>query len=127
MKEGEEYVTVSDGAGGFNLKRKSSSSDSGGGSGCLSSLIAIGLVIGGIAYFLDYLGWIELDSNEHIVNTKGLNLRKAAGTEGEVIKLMKQNDTLWQINDSSQEINSDNWVYVTDKIDTGWVNETFLN
>ena len=127
MKEGEEYVTVSDGAGGFNLKRKSSSSDSSGGGGCFSSLIVLGLFIGGITYFLDYLGWIELDSKEHIVNTKGLNLRKAAGTEGEVIKLMKQNDTLWQINDSSQEIKNDNWVYVTDKIDTGWVNETFLN
>lgn len=126
MKEGEEYVTVSDGAGGFNFKRKSSSSDSSGG-GCLSSLIVLGLFIGGIAYFLDYLGWIELDSKEHIVNTKGLNLRKAAGTDGEVIKLIKQNDTLWQINDSSQEMNNDTWVYVTDKIDTGWVNETFLN
>lgn len=127
MKEGEEYVTVSDGAGGFNFKRKSNSSDSSGGDGCLSSLILIGLFIGGIVYFLDYLGWIELDSNEHIVNTKGLNIRKAAGPEGEVIKLMKQNDTLWQINDSSQEINNDTWVYVTDKIDTGWVNETFIN
>ncbi len=127
MKEGEEYVTVSDGAGGFNFKRKSSSSDSSGGGGCFSSLIVLGLFIGGIAYFLDYLGWIELDSKEHIVNTKGLNLRKAAGTDGEVIKLVKQNDTLWQINDSSQEISNDTWVYVTDKIDTGWVNETYLN
>jgi uncharacterized protein YgiM (DUF1202 family) len=126
MKEGEEYVTVSDGAGGFNFKRKSSSPDSSGGGGCFSSLIVLGLFIGGMIYFLDYLGWIELDSKEHIVNTKGLNLRKAAGTDGEVIKLVKQNDTLWQINDSSQEISNDTWVYVTDKIDTGWVNEQFI-
>ena len=50
-----------------------------------------------------------------------------AGTDGEVIKLVKQNDTLWQINDSSKEISNDTWVYATDKIDTGWVNETYLN
>jgi hypothetical protein len=127
MKEGEEYVTVSDGAGGFNLKRKSSSSDSSGGGGCFSSLIVLGLFIGGITYFLDYLGWIELDSKEHIVNTKGLNLRTSPGTSGEIIKLMNQNDSIWQLQDSSQDIGNDTWVYVTDKIDTGWVNETYLN
>jgi hypothetical protein len=126
MKEGEEYVTVSDGAGGFSFKRKSTSTDSSG-NGCLSSLILIVLFFGGIAYFLDYLGWIELDSNEHIVNTKGLNIRTSAGTDSEVIKLKNQNDTLWQINDSSQEIGNNTWVYVTDKIDTGWVNDKYLN
>jgi hypothetical protein len=125
MKEGEEYVTVSDGSGGFSFKRKTTSTDSSG-NGCLSSLLLIGLFVGGLAYFLDYLGWIELDSDEHIVNTKGLNIRKSAGTDSEVVKLKNQNDTLWQINDSSQEIGNNTWIYVTDKIDTGWVNETYL-
>jgi len=40
---------------------------------------------------------------------------------------MKQNDSIWQLNDSSQDIGSDTWIYVTDKIDTGWVNELFTN
>ena len=125
MKEGEEFTAVSDGAGGISLKRKFSSSDSGG-DGCLSSLILIGLFVGGIVYFLDYVGWIELDSNDHIVNTKGLNLRKVAGTEGEIIKLLKQNDSIWQINDSSTVIGGNTWIFVTDKTDTGWVNQQFI-
>jgi hypothetical protein len=62
-----------------------------------------------------------------IVNTKGLNLRTSPGTSGEIIKLMNQNDSIWQLQDSSQDIGNDTWVYVTDKIDTGWVNETYLN
>ena len=62
-----------------------------------------------------------------IVDTKGLNLRVTPGTSGEIIKLMKQNDSIWQLNDSSQDIGSDTWIYVTDKIDTGWVNEQFTN
>lgn len=69
----------------------------------------------------------ENGSNGKIINTKGLNLRRAAGTEGEIIKLLKQNDSIWQINDSSDVIGNDTWVYVTDKSDTGWVNETYLN
>jgi hypothetical protein len=125
MKEGEEFTAVSDGAGGFNLKQKSNSSYSSG-CGCKSSLILIGLFVVGIIYFLDYVGWIKLDSNDHIVNTKGLNLRKVAGTEGEIIKLLKQNDSIWQINDSSEVIGGNTWIFVTDKIDTGWVNDKFI-
>jgi len=65
--------------------------------------------------------------NSFIVNTKGLNLRTTPGTSGEIIKLMNQNDSIWQLNDSSQDVGSDTWIFVTDKIDTGWVNEQFIN
>jgi len=65
-------------------------------------------------------------SNGKIINTEGLNLRRSAGTDGEIIKLMIQNDSIWPINDSSQVIGSNTWVLVTDKIDTGWVNEKFI-
>ena len=61
----------------------------------------------------------------YMINTKGLNLRATPGTSGEIIKLMNQNDSIWQLNDSSQDIGSDTWIYVTDKVDTGWVNEIF--
>ena len=66
------------------------------------------------------------ESNGKIINTEGLNLRRSAGTDGKIIKLMIQNDSIWPINDSSQIIGSNIWVLVTDKIDTGWVNEKFI-
>ena len=110
----------------------SNESSSGGcGGGCFSKLISWLFVLAIIGGALKYLGIIGTNSNEgstgKIINTKGLNLRSEPGTSGEIIKLMIQNDSIWQINDSSQEISNDTWVYVTDKIDTGWVNETYLN
>ena len=42
------------------------------------------------------------------------------------IQLMNQNDSIWQLNDSNQNSGNQTGVYVTDKIDTGWVNKTYL-
>lgn len=64
-------------------------------------------------------------SNGKIINTEGLNLRKSAGTNGEILKFLKQNDSIWQINDSSAVIGGNTWIFVTDKTDTGWVNQQF--
>lgn len=66
------------------------------------------------------------ESKGKVINTEGLNLRSSAGTEGEIIKLLIQNDSIWPVNDSSQVIGNNTWVYVTDKIDTGWVNQKFI-
>ena len=66
------------------------------------------------------------ESKGKVINTDGLNLRSSAGTEGEIIKLLIQNDSIWPVNDSSQVIGNNTWVYVTDKIDTGWVNQQFI-
>jgi hypothetical protein len=101
--------------------------------GCLVQIL-IWLILFAIVYgALNYFGFIGEDdqkSNDSnsgkIINTEGLNLRSSAGTDGEIIKLMIQNDSIWQINDSSQIIGSNTWVLVTDKIDTGWVNEKFI-
>jgi hypothetical protein len=60
------------------------------------------------------------------INTKGLNHRTLPGTDGAIIKLMNQNDSIWQLNDSIQEIGNQTWVDVTDKKGTGWVNKTYL-
>jgi hypothetical protein len=102
--------------------------------GCLVQIL-IWLILFAIVYgALNYFGFIGEDDKTtdesitgKIINTEGLNLRSSAGTDGEIIKLMIQNDSIWQINDSSQVIGENTWVYVTDKIDTGWVNETYLN
>ncbi|MEY3591795.1 MAG: hypothetical protein RLZZ38_763 [Bacteroidota bacterium] len=96
----------------------------------LTWLILFAIVYGALNYF-GFIGDDAQKSNDSnsgkIINTEGLNLRSSAGTDGEIIKLMIQNDSIWQINDSSQVIGENTWVYVTDKIDTGWVNETYLN
>jgi hypothetical protein len=95
----------------------------------LTWLILFAIVYGALNYF-GFIGDDAQKSNDSnsgkIINTEGLNLRSSAGTDGEIIKLMIQNDSIWQINDSSQIIGSNTWVLVTDKIDTGWVNEKFI-
>jgi hypothetical protein len=101
--------------------------------GCLVQIL-IWLILFAIVYgALNYFGFIGEDdqkSNDSnsgkIINTEGLNLRSSAGTDGEIIKLMIQNDSIWLINDSNQVIGNNTWVYVTDKIDTGWVNDQFI-
>ena len=101
--------------------------------GCLVQIITWIILFAIVYGALNYFGFIGEDgqksaasSTGKIINTEGLNLRRSAGTNGEIIKLMIQNDSIWQINDSSQIIGSNTWVLVTDKIDTGWVNEKFI-
>jgi len=123
--------TISDFSSGSSFGTSSTtSSDSSSGGGCFSKLFSWLVVIALIGGALKYFGIIgdnsTEDSSGKIINTKGLNLRTEPGTSGEIIKLMIQNDSIWQLNDSSQEIGSQNWIYVTDKVDTGWVNDKYI-
>lgn len=123
--------TISDFSSGSSFGTSSTtSSDSSSGGGCFSKIFSWLVVIALIGGALKYFGIIGDDSTEDslgkIINTKGLNLRTEPGTSGEIIKLMIQNDSIWHLNDSSQEIGSQTWLYVTDKVDTGWVNEKYL-
>jgi|GEM_PF-761498 hypothetical protein len=101
--------------------------------GCLVQIL-IWLILFAIVYgALNYFGFIGEDDKTtdesitgKIINTEGLNLRRSAGTDGEIIKLMIQNDSIWQINDSSEVIGGNTWIFVTDKTDTGWVNQQFI-
>ena len=109
----------------------SSDSSSGCGSGCISKIITWFVILAIIGGVLKYLGFIDdTDSSKSelglIINTKALNLRTSPGTDGKIIKLMNQNDSIWQLNDSIQNSGNQTWVYVTDKKDTGWVNKTYL-
>ena len=95
----------------------------------LSWLILFAIIYGALHYF----GFISADDQKSaasgtgkIINTEGLNLRKSAGTNGEILKFLKQNDSIWQINDSSAVIGGNTWIFVTDKTDTGWVNQQFI-
>ena len=109
----------------------SSDSSSGCGYGCISKIITWFVILAIIGGVLKYFGFIDdTDSSKSelglIINTKALNLRTTPGTDGEIIKLMNQNDSIWQLNDSIQNSGNQTWVYVTDKKDTGWVNKTYL-
>lgn len=108
----------------------SESSSKGCGGGCFSKLISLLFLLAIIGGALKYFGIIGDESLEEnsakIINTKGLNLRSKPGTTSDIIKLKKQNDSIWQINDSNQKVGNDTWIFVTDKIDSGWVNETYL-
>ena len=110
----------------------SSDSSSGCGSGCISKIITWFVILAIIGGVLKYFGFIDDDTDSPksevglIINTKALNLRTSPGTDGEIIKLMNQNDSIWQLNDSIQNSGNQTWVYVTDKKDTGWVNKTYL-
>ena len=108
----------------------SSDSSSGCGSGCISKIITWFVILAIIGGVLKYFGFIDTDSPKSelglIINTKALNLRTSPGTDGKIIKLMNQNDSIWKLNDSIQNSGNQTWVYVTDKKDTGWVNKTYL-
>ena len=109
----------------------SSDSSSGCRSGCISKIITWFVILAIIGGVLKYFGFIDdTDSPKSelglIINTKALNLRTSPGTDGKIIKLMNQNDSIWQLNDSIQNSGNQTWVYVTDKKDTGWVNKTYL-
>lgn len=101
--------------------------------GCLVQIL-IWLILFAIIYgALNYFGFVGEDdqksaasSTGKIINTEGLNLRKSAGTNGGILKFLKQNDSIWQINDSSAVIGGNTWIFVTDKTDTGWVNQQFI-
>ena len=115
----------------YDSSTSSSDSSSGCGSGCISKIITWFVILAIIGGVLKYLGFIDdTDSSKSevglIINTKALNLRTTPGTDGEIIKLMNQNDSIWQLNDSIQNSGNQSWVYVTDKKDTGWVNKTYL-
>lgn len=101
--------------------------------GCFVQIITWIILFAIIYGALHYFGFIGDDdqksaasSTGKIINTEGLNLRKSAGTNGEILKFLKQNDSIWQISDSSAVIGGNTWIFVTDKTDTGWVNQQFI-
>jgi len=95
--------------------------------GCGVLFFAIALVIWAFGSCLEKVGLIEPTINSYEVGTKKLNLRKLANPNSEVIKELKEKDSLFAIENKSKSYQDETWIYVTDKIDTGWVNETYLN
>ncbi len=94
--------------------------------GCGAIIVFLFLIIWGVGSCMEKIGLIEPTINSYSVGTKKLNLRKLANPNSEVIKELFENDSLYAIDNKSKTYNSETWVYVTDKVDTGWVNETYL-
>jgi len=94
--------------------------------GCGAIIVFRFLIIWGVGSCMEKIGLIEPTINSYSVGTKKLNLRKLANPNSEVIKELFENDSLYAIDNKSKTYNSETWVYVTDKVDTGWVNETYL-
>ena len=113
-------------------QKNSSANNSESNSGCFGKIIVGLIFFVGLGAALKYFGLVEDEdktANEltgYVINTQGLNLRTNPGINGEIIKLMNKNDSIWQLNDSSLAIGSQTWFYVTDKIDTGWMNKQFI-
>jgi hypothetical protein len=95
--------------------------------GCGVILVLIFLIVWGVGSCMEKIGLIEPTINSYSVGTKKLNLRKLANPNSEVIKELMENDSLYAIDNKNKTYNSETWVYVTDKIDTGWVNDKYLN
>jgi|LauGreDrversion4_2_1035121.scaffolds.fasta_scaffold654339_2 hypothetical protein len=95
--------------------------------GCGALFLGLALVIWAFSGCLEKVGLIEPTINSYQVGTKKLNLRKLANPNSEVIKELQEKDSLFAIENKSKSYKNETWVYVTDKIDTGWVNETYLN
>lgn len=102
--------------------------------GCGLLIFLLFLVIWGVGSCVEKVGDIMADIgiidrkiNTYSVGTKKLNMRKLANPNSDVVKELLENDSVWSIENKSKTYQNDTWVYVTDKIDTGWVNETYLN
>jgi hypothetical protein len=87
------------------------------------------LIIGGV---LKYFGITDqfLDgksgSTEYRVVADSLNLRSEPDPNSTVVSIIPRDSILQGLNDSSQVIGSNTWIYVSNKIDSGWVNEKYV-
>lgn len=95
--------------------------------GCAASIGALVLIGALVNTCMEEIGLIEPTINTYTVGCKKLNLRELANPNSNIIKELILNDSLWAIDNKSKSYNNQTWVYVTDKIDTGWVSEKYLN
>ena len=110
-----------------NLTAKENSS-----SGCTGTIIKWVLtfaIIGGVLNYFDLTDKIfggDTTVNTYKVATDSLNLRSEPNPNSKVLSIIPRDSILNGINDSSQVIGTNKWIYVTNKIDSGWVNEKYI-
>ena len=116
-----------------NFSSGSGSSDSSGSSsGCVGTLLKwfITLIIIGAA--LKYFGITDnllSDSNDPIefrVVADSLNMRAEPNTNSQVLTIIPRDSIVRQLNDSVHELGNDTWIYISNSIDSGWVNKEYV-
>jgi hypothetical protein len=108
------------------------STSSGSSSGCGGTLLKWFITIIIIGAALNYFGITDnllSDSSDPIefrVVADSLNMRSEPNTNSEVITIIPRDSIVRQLNDSVHELGNDKWIYVTNSIDSGWVNNAYL-
>ena len=115
-------------ASNSNSSNASSSSNSSGCGGTLLKWFIVLAIIGGVLKYFGLTDQILNDTTptEYKVIADSLNLRSAPDPNSTVVSIIPRDSILLQLKDSSQEIGANTWVYVTNKMDSGWVNEKYV-
>jgi hypothetical protein len=101
-------------------------------SGCFGTIfkwvITFALIWGVLKYFglTDKIFGSDTTISTYKVATDSLNLRSEPNPNSNVLSIIPRDSILKGINDSSQVIGSNKWIYVTNNIDSGWVNEKYI-
>ena len=112
----------------FSTDSSSSGSSSGCGGTLLKWFITLVIIGGVLKYFglTDQLLGENSGSTEYRVVADSLNLRSEPDPNSTVVSIIPRDSILQGLNDSSQVIGSNTWIYVSNKIDSGWVNEKYV-
>ena len=101
-------------------------------SGCFGNLIKWIVFIIIIGVGLNYFGITDnllSDSSEPVefrVIADSLNMRAEPNTNSQVVTIIPRDSILRQLNDSVHELGNDTWIYVSNSIDSGWVNKEYV-
>ena len=125
-----ENVASSGNSSSSNFSTDSSNSESSSGCGgtLLKWFITL-LIIGGVLKyfgFTDQLLGGQSESTEYRVVADSLNLRSEPDPNSRVVSIIPRDSILHGLNDSSQQIGTNTWLYVANKMDSGWVNEKYV-
>jgi hypothetical protein len=101
-------------------------------SGCFGNLIKWIVFIIIIGVGLNYFGITDnllSDSSEPVefrVIADSLNMRAEPNTNSQVVTIIPRDSIVRQLNDSVHEVGNDTWIYVSNSIDSGWVNKEYV-
>ncbi len=101
-------------------------------SSCFGNLIKWIVFIIIIGVGLNYFGITDnllSDSSEPVefrVIADSLNMRAEPNTNSQVVTIIPRDSIVRQLNDSVHEVGNDTWIYVSNSIDSGWVNKQFV-
>ena len=129
---GSGYSSSSNFSSDSSSSESSYSSSSESSSGCGGTLLKwfiTLLIIGGVLKYFgltDQLLGGQSGSTEYRVVADSLNLRSEPDPNSRVVSIIPRDSILQGLNDSSKVIGSNTWIFVSNKMDSGWVNEKYV-